>query len=169
MLEKEFEDEKMRDIAADETPEELAVEALPGWGDWAGEGVKQKPKKEEEKPKKQRRDDKLKHVIINEKAAKSAPKVLVKAPKREGVATIEQYEKAMAMPIGKDWNTSRAFKMKTRPEVEIKKGEVITPISTEDASDAMKAERVEKKKQERRDRTWQEKRPQTRISRGVKA
>jgi U3 small nucleolar RNA-associated protein 14 len=168
LLEKEFEDEKTRDVESEEPKEESGE--LPGWGDWAGDGVKPKKKKEEVKPKRKRRDDLLKHVIINEKAAAFEPKVLVTAPKREGVATLQQYEKAFALPIGKDWNTSRAFKEHTRPDVEIKKGEVIEPITEEEVRDVLVNRKKEKKMQDRRDRSWTTKKPQPRLSKqGLKA
>ncbi|ORE03944.1 Utp14-domain-containing protein [Rhizopus microsporus var. microsporus] len=70
----EFEEEKLAEIAEDgDKVEDLT---LPGWGAWAGAGVK--PKKNKKKIIKitkgiaadKRRDAKLAHVIINEKANK---------------------------------------------------------------------------------------------------
>lgn len=61
---------------------------------------KKKKKEEEEKNRPKRKDDGLDHVIINEKSAAPHPKYTIKSIPRE-FTTLEQYEKALTMPLGK--------------------------------------------------------------------
>lgn len=128
----EFEEEKLAEIAEDGDKEEDLT--LPGWGSWGGSGVKvKKNKKKIIKVTKglaaeKRRDAKLARVIISEKANAKTDKY-----QATGVPfpfkTIEQYERSLNTPVGKEWNTSQTFSKMTKPRVLTKLGKVIDPLS----------------------------------------
>ena len=73
-----------------------------------------------------RKDAKLKHVILNEKADAKAIKYLVSSLPYP-FTSIEQYERSLATPLGKEWNTVASFQQKTKPAVITKPGEIIEP------------------------------------------
>lgn len=114
-----------------------------GWGAWVGEGTIPPPPPKRKKPmpkhlqapksKKtdaapKRKDDHLKNVIINEKRVKKTAKFQIgNIP--YPYQSREQYERAMAGGIGKEWNVSSAVKNMTRAEVLTRVGKVIKPIS----------------------------------------
>ncbi|KAI8887091.1 small-subunit processome [Backusella circina FSU 941] len=127
----EFEDEKMGEIQEDgDKVEDLT---LPGWGEWAGAGIKKrKNKKQILKVTKgidqdKRKDAKLKSVIISEKVNKKAEKYRVSAIPFP-FKTMEQYERSLRAPIGKEWNTRDTFQKMTKPKVITKLGQVIDPL-----------------------------------------
>ncbi|KAI9363267.1 small-subunit processome [Pilaira anomala] len=128
----EFEDEKMAEIKEDgDQVEDLT---LPGWGAWAGAGVKKnKKKKKILKVTKgidaeQRKDAKLSHVIINEKLNKKAEKYRVTSVPFP-FKSMEQYERSISQPVGNEWNTRQSFAKMTKPRVLTKLGKVIDPLS----------------------------------------
>ena len=90
---------------------------LPGWGAWGGQGVRpskgqqirqsRKRKEREEQTqqmRKKRKDAELEHVIISEKAT-NLPRKYMSAEVPFPFRSIEQYEKTLETPLGKDWNT----------------------------------------------------------------
>ncbi|GAA5811867.1 hypothetical protein MFLAVUS_005313 [Mucor flavus] len=127
----EFEDEKMAEIKEDgDQVEDLT---LPGWGAWAGAGVKKnKKKKKILKVTKgidadQRKDANLSHVIINEKLNKKAEKYRVTSVPFP-FKTMEQYERSISQPVGNEWNTRQTFLKMTKPRIITKLGKVIDPL-----------------------------------------
>jgi U3 small nucleolar RNA-associated protein 14 len=150
-VEKEFEKEKeLLSQKEDKEPEN----SLPGWGQWAGQGIVPRKKKEgnkkgknqkEESKEEERKDSKLKNVILLEKKNKHNSKyTLPKVP--HPFQTKEQYERTLSNPIGKEWNTTQIFKKLIQPQIEIKPGRVIEPITMENAKSQMKdAKRMESK------------------------
>lgn len=77
---------------------------------------------------KDRKDNKLQNVIINEKSIKKSAKYLTeKVP--YPYETRAQYERAMRMPIGKEWATQSTMQDLTKPRVIVKPGVVIDPLS----------------------------------------
>eukprot|EP01134_Creolimax_fragrantissima_P000394 CFRG0394T1 len=133
-----FEEEKEQEID-EEGPKSKEVD-LPGWGSWGGEGVqisqrelqRKQEKKELEKKKKKaaakkRKDSNLPHVIISEKRDKKQAKVLVKSVPHM-FSTREQYERAIRLPVGKEWNTPSVFNKNIRPAISTKAGAVIMPL-----------------------------------------
>ncbi|KAI9247113.1 small-subunit processome [Helicostylum pulchrum] len=127
----EFEDEKMAEIKEDgDQVEDLT---LPGWGAWAGAGVKKnKKKKKILKVTKgidadQRKDANLSHVIINEKINKKAEKYRVTSVPFP-FKTMEQYERSISQPVGNEWNTRQTFMKMTKPRIITKLGKVIDPL-----------------------------------------
>ena len=116
------------------------VHELPGWGSWAGEGMRetkhqkmQRDRKrkeredEEERRRKKRKDSALTHVIISEKVDKKAQKYLTPTVPYPFV-DMEQYEASLSQPLGPDWNAMRMHRESVRPRVEVKAGLVIKPM-----------------------------------------
>mmetsp|Transcript_6561 Transcript_6561/g.13216 ORF Transcript_6561/g.13216 Transcript_6561/m.13216 type:complete len:446 (-) Transcript_6561:1136-2473(-) len=116
------------------------AEALPGWGSWSGVGVRpsrgsiayaarQQQKLQEARTAalKRRRDAAMSHVILNEKRLKGASHLTVPAVPHP-FRTRELYEASLAMPLGKEWQTSSSFRRNIVPEVRVRAGAVIDPI-----------------------------------------
>ncbi|CAG8469082.1 4136_t:CDS:2 [Ambispora leptoticha] len=132
----EFEEEKLATIDED-APKEKDL-TLPGWGSWAGKGVKkrltknndfrviQKPVHGEGIEMSKRKDANLKHVIINEKRIKKATKYLATQVPYP-YETREQYERSLRNPLGKEWNTYEVFQKMVKPRVITKMGTIIDP------------------------------------------
>eukprot|EP00518_Triparma_eleuthera_P022883 CAMPEP_0197551070 /NCGR_PEP_ID=MMETSP1320-20131121/4454_1 /TAXON_ID=91990 /ORGANISM="Bolidomonas sp., Strain RCC2347" /LENGTH=147 /DNA_ID=CAMNT_0043111513 /DNA_START=6 /DNA_END=449 /DNA_ORIENTATION=- len=122
---KEFKKEKRKLTAEPVDPESTVV---PGWGEWAGEGVKPKSKRakkrlsrknrapEKKEAKKPRRDASLPTVIIDESLHKKTASLQAShLPLLYSDAS--QYERAMAGSLGREYNTERAYTAGTRPEI----------------------------------------------------
>ncbi|KAL6939154.1 hypothetical protein ACO0RG_002981 [Hanseniaspora osmophila] len=126
-----FEEEKKR-VAIDEDDKEVDV-TLPGWGDWAGEGMNPRKKRKFIKTvkgvvnKDKRRDKNLKHVIINEKVNKKNLKYQSSAVPFP-YENREQYERSLRMPIGQEWTSSNTFSKAIKPRVVTKPSSVIDPL-----------------------------------------
>jgi len=72
--------------------------------------------------------DPLKRVILNDRRIKKSIKFQiphVPYPYRSR----EEYEKAMAGAIGREWNITGAVKSMSRPEILTTKGRIIKPLS----------------------------------------
>lgn len=124
----------------DPTRKVETAQVVKGWGSWAGEGVvapkyKSKFPKSLEPPTKRRMEhtpkktkDPLKKVILNDRRMKKSIKFqipYVPYPYRSR----EEYEKAMAGAIGREWNVAGAVKSMSRPEILTTKGRIIKPLS----------------------------------------
>lgn len=126
----EFEATKHMEVEA-EQPKDIDL-TLPGWGVWGGEGIApQKGKiilksKEGIDPRK-RKDAHLRHVIIHEKQAKNAVKLMVAKPPFP-FRSREEYEKTLGAPTGKEWNSTLNYTNKIKPRVRVKVGSIIDPI-----------------------------------------
>ena len=140
-IEKDFEKEKeaMRD--RDDHLKKKRKEddkKVSGWGSWAGDGApaprppKKLPKKlqapDKKIKKRARKDDGKKHVIISAKRSKKNAQFQIENIPYPYTSR-EQYERAMAGSMGKEWNVSGAVKDMTRPEVITRAGKIIRPIS----------------------------------------
>ncbi|KAI9137835.1 small-subunit processome [Paraphysoderma sedebokerense] len=129
----EFEDEKNQ-IMEEDKPKDIDL-TLPGWGSWAGSGVKKTTTKKIIKKAKpgdgvevnKRKDAKLKHVIINEKRVKKVSKYLVPDVPHP-FENRQQYELAIAQPVGKEWNTASIYQKHIKPKVSTKLGAIIEPV-----------------------------------------
>mmetsp|Transcript_1566 Transcript_1566/g.2148 ORF Transcript_1566/g.2148 Transcript_1566/m.2148 type:complete len:829 (-) Transcript_1566:135-2621(-) len=115
----------------------IDVETVDGWGSWAGKGASKptystKSEKHLQVPlknkKRKRRDERKPHLIINEKRLKKTAKFQI-AHIPHPYTSREQYERAMAGAIGKEWNVSHAVKAMTRPDIMTRAGKIIQPIS----------------------------------------
>ncbi|KAK9464371.1 Utp14 protein-domain-containing protein [Lipomyces arxii] len=129
---REFAEEKQR-VVEDEGDKEIDM-TLPGWGSWTGKGVRKQGdakkfvKKIEGVAADKRKDSKLKNVIINEKAAKKSAKYTASQVPFP-YETREQYERALRMPIGKEWSTQTTLQRMTKPKIIVKPGVVVEPLT----------------------------------------
>ncbi|NWI34710.1 UT14A protein, partial [Sula dactylatra] len=112
---------------------------LPGWGEWAGTGLKPSAKKIKRfllkpPPAPPRKDQHLPHVIMSERrnihAAAHQVSELPFPFERH-----QQFEQSIRTPVGATWNTQRAFQKLTAPRVVTRAGHIIQPISAEDVPD----------------------------------
>ncbi|KAL2609839.1 hypothetical protein R1flu_028412 [Riccia fluitans] len=154
-VEAEFEQIKSQALDS-EVPQGEAPVTLPGWGQWAH--IQQKRgqpawiQREQERLKKsrddalgKRKDAKLRHVIISEKVDKKASKFhapTVPFP----FNSKEVYERSVRMPIGREFNTDKAFRDMIRPTVIKSAGQIIDPIKREVSSAKGKADHQEPKR-----------------------
>lgn len=113
-----------------------------GWGSWAGLGAApmsagakrrrdEKLKKlddEDNKKKLARKDAKMPNVMVSERRVKLAGKYKI-ADVPYPYTSREQYERAMQMPVGPEWNTSQIVRKNTKPEIITKAGRIIEPIA----------------------------------------
>eukprot|EP01066_Platyproteum_vivax_P006654 Platyproteum_vivax@DN2401_c0_g1_i1.p1 len=117
-------------------PEE---ESMAGWGSWTGGGIPtKKRKKSDEQPSllyppagskapPAAPPKKFKAVIINQELDRKMSKYFVdKAPALWG--SQEQYEGALGHPLGPEWNTEAAHKRMIKPQINLRLGQVITPL-----------------------------------------
>ncbi|SPQ23182.1 bea24c46-b47c-48dc-bf1f-e0b9aa0e6d5c [Thermothielavioides terrestris] len=130
----QFEKEK---AAIEQEDDEKEVDnTLPGWGSWVGEGVSNREKKRhqgrfvtkvEGVKKKDRKDFRLKDVIINEKRIKKNDKYLA-TQLPHPFESQQQYERSLRLPVGPEWMTKETFQEATKPRVIVKQG-LIAPMS----------------------------------------
>ncbi|KAM5333808.1 EF-hand calcium-binding domain-containing protein 6 isoform 6-T6 [Glossophaga mutica] len=109
---------------------------LPGWGEWAGVGLKPSARrrhqfliKAPEGP--PRKDKNLPNVIVSEKRNIRAAAHQVRGLPYPFTHR-QQFERTIQTPVGSTWNTQRAFQRLTAPKVVTKPGHVIKPIKAED-------------------------------------
>ncbi|KAL2138098.1 hypothetical protein VTI28DRAFT_7478 [Corynascus sepedonium] len=130
----QFEEEKA-EIEHEDDEKEID-NTLPGWGNWVGEGVSNREKKRhqgrfvtkvEGVKKKDRKDFKLKDVIISEKRIRKNDKYLASQLPHPFEST-QQYERSLRLPVGPEWSTKETFQDATKPRVIVKQG-IITPMS----------------------------------------
>lgn len=133
-------DEK-RAIAEEEVPAQEG-DAMPGWGDWGGLGVKpskRKVQREEEARRareqlieeaaRRRKDAALKNVIISEKRDKKAAQFTT-AGVPFPFKSREQFERSMRNPLGLEWNTTASHLSQVTPKIKTVPGAVISPASS---------------------------------------
>ena len=148
-IEEEFRKEKQAEIDRENERKKKekggADEKVAGWGSWAGKGVppprkrssgsgklgapskkNQKKGNVETNPLK-RRDANNASVIINEKRIKKLSGMKLSAVPYP-FTSAEQYEMSIRAPVGAEWQTSKAVKDSTRPEVITRAGKIIAPI-----------------------------------------
>jgi U3 small nucleolar RNA-associated protein 14 len=133
-VEDQFEKEKEATMA--EEDEKIIDNSLPGWGNWVGEGVSKRElkrgkgrvmtKQEGIKPQ-DRKDAKLKNVIINQKRLKKNAGYLASTLPFPFTARSE-YERSIRMPIGTEWNVKQTFQANTKPRVIVKPGRIVEPM-----------------------------------------
>jgi U3 small nucleolar RNA-associated protein 14 len=115
------------------------MQTVAGWGSWAGQGTAppKPPRKfpkhlqppEKRLAKRKRQDEKKPNVIISEKRIKKTADNYMLAQIPYPFTSREDYERAMAGGIGREWNVSSSFKDMTRPEILTRSGKIIQPIS----------------------------------------
>ncbi|KAI0839978.1 Utp14-domain-containing protein [Hypoxylon sp. FL0890] len=130
----EFEQEKAE--VEEDDDDKIIDNTLPGWGSWVGDGVSNREKKrhqgrfltkKEGVKKKDRKDAGLQNVIINEKRIKKNDKFLASQLPHPYESKM-QYERALRLPVGPEWQTKETFQEATKPRVLIKQG-IIAPIA----------------------------------------
>jgi len=129
--------EEKRKIVEENLPAEQSRPTLPGWGQWSGEGIVEKPRtpnrskaealeKKRQEAMAKRADAKLKNVIISQKVDQKATKYqLAEAPFG---TTPEAYNASLRAPLGKNWNSVLAHAELTKPRLTAKSGTTIEPI-----------------------------------------
>ncbi|KAL0208203.1 hypothetical protein P9112_010790 [Eukaryota sp. TZLM1-RC] len=113
-------------------------EAVPGWGDWGGEGIKTKLNKKQQDVRKRlkkqqkhdmdkRRDAGKARVIIREKPEKIGQKYTVKQIPHE-FKKKQDYERVLQRPISHDFVPISQHERLIKPKVVVGRGRVIQPI-----------------------------------------
>ena len=138
VLIEEFEQEK-REVEEEEGDKQVEL-TTPGWGSWAGQGDEDDgwgvPKTKKRKivktiqgvvTKDKRLDKGKKNVIINERIIKKTTKYQAdKVP--YPFKTLEEYERSLRTPMGKEWSTTKTHQKLITPSVITKFGSVIDPL-----------------------------------------
>ena len=135
VLDTTFQEEKAE--LTKEQDDQIIDTTMPGWGTWVGEGIGKKasrPRKQHRKITKvtgiapeNRKDAKLKDVIISEKRVKKNARYLA-SQLPHPFESRAQYERSLRLPIGPEWSTKETFQGLTKPRVLMKQG-IIAPIA----------------------------------------
>jgi U3 small nucleolar RNA-associated protein 14 len=133
-VEDDFEKEK-QGVVADED-EQIIDNTMAGWGSWVGEGVSKRElkrakgkvlsKQEGIKPE-NRKDARLKNVIINHKRVRKNVDYLASTLPFPYNSRAE-YERSIRMPIGTEWNVKQTYQENTKPRVLVKPGAIVAPM-----------------------------------------
>ncbi|KAL1841650.1 hypothetical protein VTJ49DRAFT_6756 [Mycothermus thermophilus] len=130
----QFEEEKA-EVEREDDEKEID-NTLPGWGSWVGDGVSKREQrrhkgrfvtKVEGVKKTDRKDYKLKGVIVSEKRIRKNDKYLA-SQLPHPFESQHQYERSLRLPMGPEWSTKETFQDATKPRVIIKQG-LIAPMS----------------------------------------
>lgn len=118
-------------LADEEQPKDINL-FLPGWGDWAGPGLKisrNKRRKFTIKAKRTvRRDSNLGNVIISERANEEMKELQVKKLPR-GIRNEAHFEKILVKPVTGTFASQSSVRETTMPKIEVKMGARIEPLS----------------------------------------
>eukprot|EP00386_Alphamonas_edax_P007055 GDKI01023172.1.p1 GENE.GDKI01023172.1~~GDKI01023172.1.p1 ORF type:complete len:736 (-),score=285.30 GDKI01023172.1:735-2942(-) len=147
--EEEFYEEAQREELEEQKEKEPKV--LPGWGDWAGNGVKPKKQKEEPAP---NAAPKKKAVLLSGKLDRKAAKYYIQDLPFP-FKTAEQYEATLQHPLGAEWNTAAAHNRMVQPKINVRIGAVIPPLEH--------AKHLPKKQQDSLLQAWDNKRKPNRT------
>lgn len=134
---------KMKDqMANEEQPKDIDM-YLPGWGDWAGPGIKTNRRKRRKyviKAKKvHRRDGELSNVIISE-AANDAIKDLQPKQLPRGFRSDKHFRNVLTKPTTSTFTNQAAHREAVRPRLETRMGQRIEPIGRNQLRGMLKAE-----------------------------
>ncbi|CAG9564579.1 unnamed protein product [Danaus chrysippus] len=116
-------------------PEELSL-TLPGWGGWAGKGIKAPKRKKnrfitKKPPKTLRRDENKGDVIINEsKNPKLAIHKVSDLP--HPFNSVKEYEESIRTPLGNTFVPETAHRKLIKPNVITRSGTIIEPMDEEE-------------------------------------
>ncbi|KAF2420278.1 Utp14-domain-containing protein [Tothia fuscella] len=134
-MEEQFHTDKLATIEDEST--KIVDTTLPGWGSWVGEGLSKREQSRNYgrhftkidgiKPE-QRKDAKLKNVIVNQKRVKKNG-VYLAGELPFPFSSKGEYERSMRMPIGGEWNVKSVYQGNTKPRVLVKPGVVIGAMS----------------------------------------
>ncbi|XP_053213537.1 U3 small nucleolar RNA-associated protein 14 homolog A-like [Panonychus citri] len=116
----------------DEEQEKSVNNYLPGWGSWAGPGVRTNIRKKKQfiqkAEKRKRLDEKLHNVIISENKDKAIAKFMVKELPYN-CKNVPEFEKKFNAPIGPNWNPETQFRFNIEPKIITELGKIIEPIN----------------------------------------
>jgi U3 small nucleolar RNA-associated protein 14 len=105
-------------------------EAMPGWGDWIGEGVRQKKKRKTPTPAaevKAKPSSAIVSVLDDEKLRAPLMKYqCTDIPHPYG--SREEFEAANSIPLGPEWNTVSSHIERIQPKIAARIGTVVPPI-----------------------------------------
>lgn len=114
---------------------------LPGWGSWAGEGIKVSKRRRnrfvKRAPDVLRKDSEHANVIISEKKDELLSRYLPKSLP-PGMKDARTYQKKLSKATGSNWNPETVFKNLTEPKVVTKAGKIIMPMDKDSLVDAKK-------------------------------
>lgn len=120
-----------KSVIDEEQPKDID-QFLPGWGDWAGPGIKISKRKRRrhiiKAPKVERKDETLGNVIISERANDEIKELQVKSLPR-GIKNEKHLEKILSRPVSATFSTPAAHREIIRPRVKTLMGSKIEPIS----------------------------------------
>nr|KAK5444972.1 hypothetical protein LTR18_004677 [Exophiala xenobiotica] len=134
-VEQDFAKEK-KEVEAEEG-DQVVDNSLPGWGNWAGEGISKKAQKRAKGrflttikgvAKDKRQDAKLDRVIINEKKQVKKHGKYLATELPHPFESRQQYERSLRLPLGPEWTTKSTFQDATKPRVLMKQG-IIRPMT----------------------------------------
>lgn len=118
-------------LADEEQPKDIDL-FLPGWGDWAGPGIKVNRRKRKKyiikADKVDRKDESLSNVIISERANDEMKELQVKKLPR-GIKSDKHLTKILAKPVTSTFVDESSHREITRPNIETRLGARIEPIS----------------------------------------
>ncbi|CEL98405.1 unnamed protein product [Vitrella brassicaformis CCMP3155] len=136
------EDDFVREVGQDEdeklTAEEKNTSAdLPGWGEWAGSGVRPNRRKQREKEVKERQKQaaiaKREHQVRRKPV--SVTQCLDRKAAKYYTTTVphpyqskQQYDRMLQHPTGPDWNTTAVFHRLIQPKLNVRVGAVVPPL-----------------------------------------
>ena len=135
----EFDFDQEKAEAMNDEDEKVIDNKLPGWGTWVGDGLSKREKREQKRNRgrfltkqegikpEDRKDKKLRNVIINHRRIKNNVGYM---------ATVlpfpftdrREYERSIRMPSGNEWNTSGIHQKNIKPRILVKPGQIITPM-----------------------------------------
>ena len=114
---------------------------LPGWGSWAGEGIKISKRRRnrfiKRAPDVIRKDSEHSNVIISEKKDELLNKYLPKSLP-PGTKDARTYQKKLSKATGSTWNPETVFKNLTEPKIITKTGKIIMPMDKDSLVNAKK-------------------------------
>jgi U3 small nucleolar RNA-associated protein 14 len=134
-VEQDFAKEKKE--VEEEEGDQVVDNSLPGWGNWAGEGISKKAQKRAKGrflttikgvAKDKRQDAKLDRVIINEKKQVKKHGKYLATELPHPFESRQQYERSLRLPLGPEWTTKSTFQDATKPRVLMKQG-IIRPMT----------------------------------------
>jgi U3 small nucleolar RNA-associated protein 14 len=137
----DFEKMKLQEME-DELPQFDTTDSVAGWGSWAGVEKSQRQIQRENTAKAKkiatiqaqrdaimstRTDAHLRNVIISAKKDTQALKYQMSSVPHP-YTSMEEYQAALRIPLGREWNTAQGFKELNKPKMIVNTGQVIQPM-----------------------------------------
>ena len=143
-VQKEFAEAKAKAVER-ELPKFDAPALMPGWGTWKDQqktpqwmlDARREADRKKQAAAAKRKDAHLKHVILSEKYDKKAARFAVTEVPFP-FKSREDYERSQRMPLGREFNTDKAFRDLTRAPVLKTTGVMIDPLRPGESLDSRK-------------------------------